>query len=148
MMKAMRGCIVATAVAATLTGCVTFGQMDKGLASLVGEPLDTAVNVLGYPSGERTIAGRHLVQWGRSSQGFMPVVNTAQSFGTVTANGGWGTYSGTTTSTSYVPISYNCSITVQVDTADRISGYQYNGNLGGCGAYIKRLNRYRKTHHG
>lgn len=147
-MKAMRGYIGAAAVAATLTGCVTFGQMNQGLDALVGQPLDTAVNVLGYPSGERTIAGRHLVQWGRSAQGFMPVVNTAQTFGTVAANRGWGSYSGTTTSTSYVPVSYNCSITLQVDMTDRVSGYQYNGNIGGCGAYIKRLNRYRKGHRG
>lgn len=147
-MKSMRGYVAAVVAAATLTGCVTFGQMNQGLSLLVGQPLDTAVDVLGYPSGERTIAGRHLVQWGRSSQGFMPVTNTAQSFGTVAANGRWGTYSGTTTSTSYVPISYNCSITVQVDMTDRISGYQYNGNLGGCEPYIKRLNRYRKTHRG
>ena len=41
---------VAAVAALPLPGCVTFGQMDQGLSSLVGQPVDTAVNVLGYPS--------------------------------------------------------------------------------------------------
>ncbi len=75
-------------------------------------------------------------------------MNTAQSFGTVNSSAGWGTFSGMTTQTSYVPVNYNCSITLQVDISNRISGYEYNGNIGGCGGYIRRLNRYRKANGG
>lgn len=134
-----------TCCAFALTGCVTFGQFDKGMSALVGEELDTAIQVFGMPSGEQTVAGRRYVQWGRSSSGFVPITNTTTSYGTFNTAYNFGNYSKTTTGTSYLPVSYNCTVTVAVDSSDRIQRTQYEGNLGGCEPYIKRLNAFRKA---
>ncbi|MCT9114719.1 hypothetical protein N6G02_01110 [Cupriavidus gilardii] len=115
------------------------------MSALVGEPLDTAIQVLGMPSGEQTIAGRRYIQWGRSSSGFVPISNTTTSYGSFNTAYNFGTYSKTTTGTSYLPVSYNCTVTVAVDSGEHIRQTQYEGNLGGCEPYIKRLNAYRKA---
>jgi hypothetical protein len=139
---------VSIALAVALTGCATWGQFDAGLHTLVGQPLSTATDVLGYPTGEREIAGLHLVQWGRSSQGFVPITMPVHSYGTVSGPGGFGSFSSTSSQTSFVPVHYNCSITLRVDSTNVVTGYNYEGNLGGCGSYIKRLNQYRKLNGG
>jgi hypothetical protein len=133
-----------SAGAIVLSGCVTFGQFDQGLASLVGRPIDVAVSVLGFPTGEQTLVGHHLVQWGRSTQGFMPMTTSSQAYGTISTSKGWGAYSGMTAQTSYVPVNFNCSITLQINEANTVVSYQYSGNLGGCKGYIRSLNAYRK----
>lgn len=140
----MKKAICISAIAATLSGCATWGQFDTGLNTLIGKPVSLAVDVLGYPSGEREIVGMHLIQWGRSSQGFMPVSTPIQSYGTVATPRGFGSFSTTTMQTSMVPVSYNCSITLQVDANNIVTGYNYEGNLGGCRTYIQRLKKYRK----
>lgn len=127
-----------------LGGCATWGQFDKGMNALQGRPLDDAINVFGMPSGERTISGRRYIQWGRSSSGFVPVTTPSTTYGNVNVGRAYGNYSSTTYSTSYVPVNYNCSVTMEVDENDRIMRGQYEGNLGGCEGYIKRLNRFRK----
>ena len=139
----MRKIIISLAVLA-LSGCATWGQMEDGLASLQGKPLNVAVNTLGYPSGERTIAGRRLVVWSNQSRGVMFVPQTATTYGNVNALGAAGTYNQTTSYSSAVPLDYQCEIVLEVGTNDIIQGYQYQGNLGGCNNYINSLRRLAK----
>ncbi|WP_342052012.1 MULTISPECIES: hypothetical protein [unclassified Cupriavidus] len=128
-----------------LGGCVTWGQFDDGLNSLVGRPLDDAINVLGMPAGERTVAGRRYIEWGSTTAGFIAVTSPSTTYGTMNTAGSHGNYSASTISTSYVPVDYNCKVTLQIDAAERIRDGQYEGNLGGCESYIQALNRFRKT---
>lgn len=124
-----------------LAGCATWGQFDEGLDALLNMPLSTAIDRLGYPSGERTVAGRRLVEWGRSTNGAMYMPTTATTYGTVNTNRGFGSYSGTTTGGTFMPVNYNCNVTLEVDQDDIIRRYQYEGNLGGCERYIRALKR-------
>jgi hypothetical protein len=136
--------IIVTVVAVILSGCVTLDQFDRGLSALVGKPLTTATDVLGYPSGERNVAGMRLVQWGRSTSGYMPITTPVQTYGTVTTPSGYGLYNATSNQTTYVPFSYQCSVTLRVNSAGTVIGYSYDGGVSGCKTYIERLNRYSK----
>lgn len=129
----------------SLSGCASFSQLDDGLNALVGKPLSTAVDTLGVPNGERVITGRHYVQWGRTSAGFMPMPTNSYTYGTANVGSSYGNYSATTLGTIYVPVSYNCTVTLTVDSNERISDWSYDGNLGGCAPYIERLKNYRKA---
>lgn len=125
----------------TISGCATWGQMNEGLQGLLGQPIDVAVNKIGYPTSEQTIAGRKLYRWGSSSQqvAYMPTTtSTTGSFGVGT---GFTPYSATTTGGTFVPVNYNCQITLEVDAKQIIQRYQADGNLGGCEPYIKALKK-------
>lgn len=135
----MRKIVSLLAVAATTAGCATWGQFDEGLNALMNKPLSTAIEKLGYPSGERTIAGRRLVEWGRSQNTAMYMPTTTTTYGTVNTNRGFGTYSGTTTGGTFIPMNYNCTVILEVDQNDIVRRYQYEGNLGGCASYIDAL---------
>ncbi|WP_186426354.1 hypothetical protein [Cupriavidus metallidurans] len=139
-------CVILAAL--PLGGCATWGQMDQGLNALSGRTLDDAINVFGMPSGEQQIAGRHYVQWGRSSSGFVPMSTPSQTYGNFNVSNGYrnayGNYSSTTYNTTMVPVNYNCTITLELDRDAIIRRGSYQGNLGGCTPYIKSLNRYRE----
>lgn len=122
-----------------LAGCTTWGQMNDGLAALQGQPLDSAIRVLGYPSGEQTIAGRRLVVWSSQSTGMMYMPQTATTYGNVYAPSGFASYNQTTSYGTMVPLHHQCKITMEVDAANTITGYSYDGNMGGCSRYIKSL---------
>ncbi|NYH99600.1 hypothetical protein [Cupriavidus plantarum] len=141
----IRSSVSCAASALLLTGCVTWGQFDQGLDSLVGRPLDDAINVLGMPASERTVAGRRYVQWRRSYSESMPVVSPSTTYGAVQSGRGIANYSATTYSQSYETAEYSCSITLQIGADERVQKSQYEGNLGGCESYIQVLNHFRKT---
>lgn len=133
--------ILALLTLLALTGCATWSQMDQGLASLRGKPLDRAIKVLGYPSGEQNIAGKRLIVWARNATQTMYHPQTATTYGNVYSGGVMGTYSQTTTYGTYVPVTYACNITLEVDSSDTIVAYQYQGNIGGCAPYIRSLEK-------
>ncbi|WP_155122689.1 hypothetical protein [Burkholderia ubonensis] len=122
-----------------LAGCMTWGGFEQNLTSLVGEPLDVAVSKLGYPNGERNVAGHHIYVWSSSSTGIVTMPQT--SYGTATAFNSFGSTTAFGSTTTYVPmaVGYNCEIDLEVDMANRIRSYQYNGNIGGCMRYNRRL---------
>ncbi|MBG7619367.1 hypothetical protein I5R65_07815 [Herbaspirillum sp. AP02] len=127
--------------AAALTGCATWGQLDDGLKGLLGQPIDVAINKIGYPNSEQTIAGRKLYRWGSSSQqmAYMPTTTTTNGYAGV--GSGFTPYSSTTTGGTFVPLNYTCQITLEVDAKQIIQRYQADGNLGGCEPYIKALKK-------
>lgn len=126
------------ALCALLGGCATWKQMDQGLSGLQGQSINAAISKIGYPSSEQTIAGRKLYRWGASQQSAVYMPTSSYSYGTIGTNT---PYSNNTTGGAYVPVNYNCSITLEADSNDVIIGYQYNGNLGGCEPYIKALKK-------
>jgi hypothetical protein len=130
-----------TAFVVAITGCATWGQMKEGLDDLLDRPISTAIDRIGYPSSEQSIAGRKLYRWGSSSQSAMYMPSTTTTTGSIGTGMGYRPFSATTTGGSYIPVSYNCEIVLEVDSNDIIKRYQYNGNLGGCRQYIQALRK-------
>ena len=76
-MADMRKIIVCTLIL-SLAGCVTFGQMNDGLAALKGQPLSAAITKIGLPSSESTVAGMRLVKWKAANTSDWPCEITMQ----------------------------------------------------------------------
>jgi hypothetical protein len=143
--KIMKKIALGLMCAVVLPGCATFGQLETGLNSMIGQDLSIAVAKLGFPTSERTVAGMKLVEWGRSNNAtfLMPTASTTNGYaqyGNRMAN-----YSATTTSTTAVTMNFQCRIILQVDTSNTIRRYQYEGNIGGCASYIQALTPQRRA---
>ena len=118
-----------------LTGCATFSTMETGLNSMIGQPLSVAIDRLGYPGGQMEVGNDRVYAWGRSFSMNMPQYNTAQTTGQVGNTG----FSATTGYTSYTNVNYNCNIKIVTDSVGIIKNWEFDGNIGGCEAYSKRL---------
>jgi hypothetical protein len=118
-----------------LAGCSTFSTMETGLQALVGQPFDAAIARLGYPSGQMKVGDDTVYGWGRSFTMSMPQYQSANTTGYI----GSTPYSGTTSTWGSVPMQYQCDIKIAVGPDNIIKSWQYDGNLGGCGAYASAL---------
>ena len=123
-----------------LAGCATFGGMEDNLNGLVGRPEREAFKALGYPNSKQNFGNETVYVWGRSSSGTYYVPQTTSTTGYV---GSTPVY-GTTTYNQPVAYNYNCTIRVIVDQQNYIKTWEYDGNLGGCAAYMQRLSAYSK----
>lgn len=123
------------------SGCVTFGQMDTGLNSLVGKDKKVAFDVLGYPSQEQTFDSEKVYTWVNSTSGVMVYSAPETTYGTI----GNKQFNAVTNRTNAIPVEYNCKIQIVTDTTGAITKYNYDGSIGGCESYIQRLNRYTKS---
>jgi hypothetical protein len=99
-----------------LAGCAT-QQLDAGLKKVIGMPLDVLVARWGYPTSEREILSKTLYTW--SNNGGVVAVPVY----------GGGAYAAT----------LNCTVEVTVDANKIITGYQWNGNNGGCAPYARKF---------
>ena len=134
----MRKIIALLALAILVSGCATFGQMEKGLNALQGSNVQTAFDVLGYPSSKQEFGKDTVYYWKVANSGTMLLPETSTTTGYV----GMTPVYGTTTYNQAVPVSYNCLIKIITDDRGTIKTWEYNGNYGGCGCYIDRLNKY------
>lgn len=130
----MKKVAVLLACLLSLGGCV-FQNMTKGLDALKGQNIQVAVNELGYPDGQRTMLGHTIYVWGRSEDTVLPTFNTSTTNGMI---GNTPVY-GTTTTTNLIPVNYNCTIQIMVDSNNIIQSWQFTGNRGGCSAYANDL---------
>lgn len=121
-----------------LVGCATFGQMQRGLNALQGRNVQTAFDVLGYPSGKQEFGSDTVYYWQVNSSGTILLPQTSTTSGYV----GMTPVYGSTTYNQVVPVNYNCLIKLITDEKGIIKTWEYNGNYGGCASYIKRLNQY------
>jgi hypothetical protein len=136
----MRKVTIATATLLTaLVGCATFGQLEEGLNALVGRSESEAFSAFGYPNGKQEFGADTVYVWGRSQNTTMFLPQTQTTTGYV----GTTPVYGTTTSTQAIPMNFNCTIKIIVNSG-RIKTWEYDGNMGGCESYIKRLNAYLK----
>lgn len=120
-----------------LAGCTSFSVFDKELPKLVGQPIDVAVQQLGFPNAEQVIMGQKVYVWNTSQTGTSIVPTTSFT----TANVGTTPVSATTT--SYTTQDYNLSCTLRLIVDDRgiIRRYNYSGNNGACFTYSEKLGR-------
>lgn len=136
----MKKTILALGAVALVAGCATFGQLEEGLNALVGRKDSEAFAALGYPNSKQEYGSDVVYVWGRSVGGVMFTPQTTNFNGTV----GMSPVYGTATTNQMVPVSYNCTIKLAVGEDRVIKHWEFDGNLGGCEGYIRRLNDYLK----
>ena len=127
-----------------LSACSTVRQdMDNGLSAMPDKHIDTLISKIGFPTGEREIAGRKLYVWDVNHTVSYALPTTSSTTGTMNTFGlggnAFGTYSGTTTNWIPQVSTYHCTINVEVDDADIILTVEYSGNSGGCKRYAAAL---------
>lgn len=96
---------------------------------------------LGYPNAQQSFGGDTVYVWGRSAAGTMFVPQTSTTTGYV----GRTPIYGTTTTMQPVALNYNCTIRVIVGETRVAKSWEYDGNIGGCSEYIKRLRSFQKN---
>lgn len=129
---------VSLSIALIVSGCATFGQLEDGLNALVGRNEREAFNALGYPNAKQEVGGDVVYVWGRSNSGTLFIPQTALTTGYV----GTTPVYGTTTTNQAIAVNYNCTIKIAAGNDGVIRTWEYDGNLGGCGAYIQMFNEY------
>jgi len=123
---------------AFIVGCVSFGQFEGDLNTLVGRNESEAFAAFGYPSGKQQFGSDVVYTWDRSQNVPMFIPQTA----TTTGHVGTTPIYGTTTSSQVVPMSFYCTVKVVAGSDGVIKTWDYDGNRGGCKRYIERLNSY------
>lgn len=121
-----------------VTGCATFGDMERGLESLKQKDASVAFDVLGYPSMQQKFDHDTVYTWQINNSGILVLPQTS----TVSGNVGGVPVYGTTTSSQIASVSYNCQVKVIADWQGKIKSWEYYGNYGGCKPYIARLKSY------
>lgn len=116
-----------------LSGCVTFEQVDAGLATLKGKSLEQVIAVLGYPDAERSIAGKTIYTWGNRNTGSYTVPTTSTATTYINGQAIQTTVYGSSTR-SY---DYHCKVDAIVGKGGIVEDVQYDGNLGGCERYAR-----------
>jgi hypothetical protein len=134
-MRRLLALAIATVTAFSLGACTTFQDIENGLSGLVGKDISHAINKLGYPAGERSVAGKKIYVWSTQNSGSYVMPQTNYNTGYV------GGMPVSYTTTGYTTHSYNyaCTIEIIVNKADTIETWQYSGNVGGCSHYASRL---------
>lgn len=106
------------AIPLVVSACTTFGGIEKNIEQkYLGKPIDAAIDGLGFPAAERTIAGRKLYTWtvGRSQPNLIAGPN-----GTLMVSGA---------------TSLSCTLNLEVDSQEVVKRYSYDGQLGACAAF-------------
>lgn len=125
-------------MAVLVSGCATFGQLERGLNILQGQNVQTAFTVLGYPSGKQEFSKDTVYYWQVSNSGSIILPQTSTTTGYV----GMIPVYGSTTYSQVIPVNYNCLIKLVTDDKGMIKTWEYNGNYAGCANYIRNLNQY------
>jgi hypothetical protein len=122
-----------------LTGCVGDGPkvLDAGLTSLIGQPIQTAYDRLGYPKGSQNMNGDTFYIWSTNRNVVMPVYQT----GTTTGSVGNTPFQVNTTMPGMIPMNFNCTIRVITGSDNIVKSWDYQGTTGGCQGYVQALKR-------
>lgn len=123
-----------------LTACVT-DQLNSGFERIRGQPLSAAIDRLGVPSNERTLAGRHVYTWTTSQlvSTYQPTSNFTT--GSIPDGPGKTRYTGTSVGGTTVQTKATCKIEIEVDSQEVIRHGSYDGDVGACGKYAQALSR-------
>ena len=119
-----------------VAGCP--GNMENGLVALMGKDVDTAFNVIGYPSSKNEFGNKTVYYWSVNKSTTMFLPQTRTTSGTV----GMTPFYGTTTYNQSIPLNCVCEITLTANKNGKLINYDFYGNNCGCRIYIDRLSRY------
>ena len=127
-MKNIQEWLIAVTFVFVATSCATFDNIEAGLNSLVGRDITDAINVLGYPDGEREVVGKKVYTWHTSQFGSYSLPRTSYDTGYV----GSVPFSYTATTYTTQIYHYQCNIDLIVEDGWQIISWQLAGNVGGC----------------
>lgn len=109
--------------------------MKEGLPHLVGQDVEKAFSVLGYPEAKQKFGTKTVYIWAINEQSSMVIPQTNTTSGWV----GNTYYYGQSTSYQAVPVNASCTIKLAADDANRIQSWEYRGNQAGCQTYARSL---------
>jgi hypothetical protein len=117
----------AAAVALLITACTGWSDVDAGVATLKGKPIQYAIERIGMPATEQVIAGRKVYIWG--TRGTIPAQDH-ERHGEREAN--------TDHPVQDVPATDPyCTLKLVVNADEIVTHVQYEGNLTACERYSK-----------
>lgn len=114
MFKSVCAVVFSVAVA----GCATTGSIQKNLQTkYVGQPIGVAIDDLGFPAGDRWVAGRHVYTWttGRT----LPDLTTLSNGQTVMRGSS----------------SYSCTLDLEVNDTNKVINFNFSGQMAACAAF-------------
>lgn len=123
-----------------LSACAA-DQMSSGFERMRGQPLSVAIDRLGVPSSERTIAGRHIYTWTTSQLVSTYQPTTSVTTGNFPNGSGKSRYSGATLGGTTVQVNAACKIDAEVDGQELIRHMSYDGVIGACSKYVQAMSR-------
>ena len=114
-------------------GCVTTGDAPPDVGNFKGQPSQPILAKLGPPESQDSLGGGTVYRW-RSSvvQESAPVTTNTVSY----ASGGAPT---TVPVTTFQPQTQNCTLTMTVDAAGRVTDLSRDGSRQACAPLLDRL---------
>ncbi|MBE7496869.1 MAG: hypothetical protein HS117_18155 [Verrucomicrobiaceae bacterium] len=132
-------CLLA-ALCLLLPSCV-FKVLDQGLADLKGKPIETAFDVLGYPSSKLELGNDTVYKWNTSFSSVMPIPQVANTTGLVGAT----PFQMQTTSAGFIRQDHAGEISIGANKKGVIQRCSYYGTERGLHAYAECLDKYSKS---
>ena len=121
-----------------LSGCAvqtfpTHGVLHEGLAAMVGTPVKSLVGKIGYPENEVTVGGRKVYTWDhRSSFTYTVPESICRDEIVFYPRGRREVVRVCAIEQVENTVLYFCTIKIEADGAERITGYTFDGNRQGC----------------
>ena len=150
---------LSTLAALLVAGCAS-QQVEKGLQAMVGQPIQAAFGILGYPEGKQSFGNDDVYIWSHERTGgmLMPqVATTYQTYGSQSLYGTVGrtpvyanvspqTVTSSTLYNQYVPMNAQFRIKLGADAKSGIiKNWQWEGNEMGAQAFAGALGAYAKS---
>lgn len=129
---------VAIAFALLLTGCVvqtfpTMGVLREGLAGMVGAPVEALVERIGYPESDVSVGGWKVYTWDhRKAFTYLVPETVCRDEVVFHPRGRREVRRVCETHQVEKTVLHHCTIKVEADEAEEITGYSFDGNADGC----------------
>lgn len=121
-----------------LTGCAvqtfpTMGVLREGLAGMVGAPVESLVQKIGYPESDVTVGGRKVYTWDhRKAFTYLVPETICRDEIVFHPRGRREVRRVCETHQVEKTVLHHCTIKVEADEAEEIIGYSFDGNADGC----------------
>lgn len=129
---------IAIAFALLLTGCAvqtfpTMGVLREGLSSMVGAPVESLVQQIGYPDSDVTVGGRKVYTWDhRKAFTYLEPETICRDEIVFHPRGRREVRRVCETHQVEKTVLHHCTIKVEADEAENIIGFSFDGNADGC----------------
>ena len=124
-----------------LFGCSTFADIQGGLSAMVGKPVSTAIEVLGYPNSRMDIGSDEVYIWKVDQTGVVYVPQTLTTTGQV----GSTNFSSLSTYSQAQIHQSVCTVRVISGRNGLIKSWDFSGNISGCESFSGSLDRFSKA---
>ena len=135
------GFLAAASFAAFLLGCAvqtfpTHGVLREGLAAMVGAPLEALVSKIGYPDSDVAVGGRKVYTWDhRRAFTYLAPETFCRDEVVFHPRGRREVRRVCDTRQVERTVLHFCTLKVDTDEAETITGFTYDGNAEGCERY-------------